>query len=210
MKFCSECGNPVSLQLIAHDSYPRHVCGSCSAVHYQNPRVIVAAAVFCGEKLLMCRRAHEPALGQWVTPSGYVECGETLQEAATRETLEEAGVILDPAQMELYAIVSAADIDQVRVLFRIEVPEEPAVRPGPESLEAAFLSEDQIRTIDLAWPATSRRATQQLFAQQRARRFAIHLMSAGPRYANGFSVRSYPIVASAGPPAESSNTGAES
>ena len=196
MKFCTECGNRVSSRPVAHDSHQRYVCDTCSLVHYQNPRVLVAAAVFWRGKLLMCRRAHEPALGKWVTPSGYLECGETLQEAAARETFEEAGVSLDPAKMELYAIVNAPDIDQVRVLFRIDLLEELTVKPGPESLEALFMSEEQIREIDLAWPASSRRATQMLFAQHRTGNFDIHLMSVGARYPNSLNARSYPIAQS--------------
>jgi ADP-ribose pyrophosphatase YjhB (NUDIX family) len=155
----------------------------------------------------MCRRAHEPALGKWVTPSGYLECGETLQEAAARETFEEAGVRLDPARMELYAIVNAPDIDQVRVLFRIDLLQEPAVKPGPESLEASFMSEEQIRAIDLAWPASSRRATQVLFAQHRAGNFDIHLMSVGAQHPNGLNARSYPIAQSAPKRGTSPDTG---
>jgi len=61
----------------------------------------------------MCRRSQEPAIGQWVLPSGFLECGETLEQGAARETFEETGVSLDPNQLDLASIINITAIDQV-------------------------------------------------------------------------------------------------
>jgi 8-oxo-dGTP diphosphatase len=44
------------------------------------------------EKLLLVRRNHEPHFGEWSFPSGYVDAGEALEDAAVREAKEETGL----------------------------------------------------------------------------------------------------------------------
>ncbi|HZH07375.1 MAG TPA: NUDIX hydrolase, partial [Lautropia sp.] len=40
MRFCSNCASPVALTVPPADNRPRYVCPSCSAIHYQNPRIV--------------------------------------------------------------------------------------------------------------------------------------------------------------------------
>lgn len=58
------------------------------------------------ESVLLGRRAQQPSLGLWALPSGYVEGGETLNQAAIREAKEEAGV--DVALRGVVALRSTA------------------------------------------------------------------------------------------------------
>jgi len=61
--------------------------------HYPDrPRVAVGAVVFKDGRVLLVRRGRPPAEGEWAIPGGSVEIGETLQQAAEREILEETGV----------------------------------------------------------------------------------------------------------------------
>jgi ribosomal protein S27AE len=123
MNFCSQCGQPVSLQVPAGDNRPRHVCGSCGHVHYQNPLIVVGCVPEFRGEILLCRRAIEPRRGFWTVPAGFMEIGETLAEGAIRETWEEA-----EAQVELgalFAIVDVVQARQVHVFFP-----RPAARAG--------------------------------------------------------------------------------
>ena len=53
MKYCTSCGNTVTLQIPEGDDRERHVCGTCSMIHYSNPRVIVGCVpVYEGRVLL--------------------------------------------------------------------------------------------------------------------------------------------------------------
>jgi ADP-ribose pyrophosphatase len=58
------------------------------------PRVAVGAIVFKNDKVLLVRRGKPPAEDLWAIPGGRVEIGETLQEAAERELLEETGIAI--------------------------------------------------------------------------------------------------------------------
>jgi 8-oxo-dGTP diphosphatase len=58
------------------------------------PRVAVGAVVFNNKRVLLVRRGQPPSEDLWAIPGGSVEIGETLQEAAEREILEETGVTI--------------------------------------------------------------------------------------------------------------------
>ena len=60
----------------------------------EQPVVAVGAIVFSNNRVLLVRRAQPPSQDLWAIPGGRVEIGETLQEAAEREILEETGITI--------------------------------------------------------------------------------------------------------------------
>jgi 8-oxo-dGTP diphosphatase len=58
------------------------------------PQLAVSAAIFRDGRVLLVRRAEEPAKGRWTLPGGRVETGETLVAAVTREITEETGLTI--------------------------------------------------------------------------------------------------------------------
>ena len=90
MKFCSQCGAKVQLRVPPGDQVPRFVCEACGTVHYQNPRLVLGCVPEHEGKILLCRRAIEPRRGYWTVPAGFMENGETMQQAAARECQERA------------------------------------------------------------------------------------------------------------------------
>lgn len=56
------------------------------------PVPAVSAFVFREDSVLLVKRGDEPSRGLWSPPGGSLELGETVEEAAVRETLEETGV----------------------------------------------------------------------------------------------------------------------
>jgi ADP-ribose pyrophosphatase YjhB (NUDIX family) len=172
MKHCPECGTRLEARWIATEARERLFCGSCSAIRYENPRILVALMLTCGDRLLLCRRAQQPSLGKWTPPSGFVERGETLERAAARETFEEAGVQIDPGKLLLYSVSSLPTISEVYVVFRAVV-ENDGCRAGSESLEVGYFGEQVLPWDQLAYPETPN-FLRQFFREHREQKFGIH------------------------------------
>ena len=148
MNFCSVCGQPVIVKVPEGDHLPRFVCSACGAIHYQNPRIIAGCVIETEGKILLCKRAIEPRLGYWTIPAGFMENGESVQNAAAREAIEEA---LAQVQIgSLLAIVNVLHADQVHIMFRGRLIN-PAFGVGPESLETALYLEDEIPWDEIAF-----------------------------------------------------------
>ena len=170
MKFCSACGARVALEVPPGDNRPRHVCGECGIVHYRNPKMVVGAVPEWNGRLLLCRRAIEPRYGYWTLPAGFLEVGETMEEGARREAIEEANANL---RIEgLYTLFSIPHIDQVHVFFRARLLDED-FSAGEESLEVRLFREDEISWDDLAFPVVCK--TLELWLEERVTgRFRTH------------------------------------
>ena len=56
------------------------------------PRIGVGIVVLDGENVLLVKRGHEPAMGEWSVPGGLIKAGETIKQAAKRELMEECGI----------------------------------------------------------------------------------------------------------------------
>lgn len=106
---CSYCGGRFAEQKL----WPRK-CFTCWNDSYKNPIpvVVILMRVFqrgtgnqCG--WLVEQRNIEPEKGGWALPSGYIDYGETWQEAAVRELQEEVGLTTDPKDFEIYKVVNS-------------------------------------------------------------------------------------------------------
>ncbi len=62
----------------------------------QRPFLAVSAAIVRDGKVLVVRRARNPALSLYTLPGGVVETGETLLQAVAREVREETALTIDP------------------------------------------------------------------------------------------------------------------
>src|SRR6187551_201932 len=132
MKFCAECGHAVEHRIPPGDQLPRYVCPACGTIHYQNPKIVAGCVPEYEGRLLLCRRAIEPRYGFWTIPAGFMENGETTQQAAQRESLEEACAEVEVGS--LLAVVHVLHADQVHIMFRAQLPV-PQFAAGAESLE---------------------------------------------------------------------------
>ncbi|HEX2700222.1 MAG TPA: NUDIX domain-containing protein [Acidimicrobiales bacterium] len=103
------------------------------------PEVCVGAVAIDAERLLLVRRGHGPAAGEWSVPGGRVERGETLAEAVLREVAEETG--LEGMCDELIGWVERIGDDHHFVIldFRVRVldPADPVA--GSDAAEAAWV-----------------------------------------------------------------------
>lgn len=65
----------------------------------QRPYLAVSAAIVRDGKVLLVRRARNPALSLYTLPGGAVETGETLTEAVMREVREETALTVEPVAL---------------------------------------------------------------------------------------------------------------
>ena len=121
MKFCSNCGQAVEHRDSARATICRVTSARPAARSTTRIRKIVAGCVpeYDG-RILLCRRAIEPRHGFWTIPAGFMENGETTQEAARRESMEEA--LAEVEIGSLLAVVHVLHADQVHVMFRARLP----------------------------------------------------------------------------------------
>ncbi|MFQ3623855.1 MAG: NUDIX domain-containing protein, partial [Acetobacteraceae bacterium] len=115
------------------------------------PKVVVGSVAVSGERVLLCRRAIEPRLGFWTLPAGFLEMGETAENGALREALEEANAEL--AIEGLLGVFSIARIGQVQIIFRARLLDPDAIRPTAESSEVGLFGWEEIPWRDLAFPS---------------------------------------------------------
>jgi ADP-ribose pyrophosphatase YjhB (NUDIX family) len=193
VKYCSECGHAVASRWIAADGRIRYVCDACGTTHYQNPRVIVSCAVCWQDQVLMCRRSQEPARGLWTLPAGFLECGETLEAGAARETFEETGVVIDPSTLLLYSVVNIPAIEQVVISFRVDCEVKPMIRFGSECLAAAFMRESDVPSELLAWRTVMGNRPRRFFDEIRSRNFTIQQVTVGPVHGETIESHEYRI-----------------
>ncbi|MGA2124923.1 MAG: NAD(+) diphosphatase [Xanthobacteraceae bacterium] len=86
-RFCANCGQPTT---VVHAGWRRD-CPSCGAEHFPRTDPVVIMLAISGERCLLGRQARFQS-GMWSCLAGFVEPGETIEDAVRRETLEEAGV----------------------------------------------------------------------------------------------------------------------
>jgi ADP-ribose pyrophosphatase YjhB (NUDIX family) len=92
-RFCPLCGTPLEPLPAGHRDAGRPACPRGHFVHYDNPAVTTYAFVADpAGRLLALRRAHEPCLGRWDLPGGFVDAGEAPADAILREIREETGL----------------------------------------------------------------------------------------------------------------------
>ncbi len=150
MRFCSLCGARVELRRPAGDTFERHVCAGCGEIHYRNPKVVVGAVCLWRGRVLLCRRAIEPRPGFWTVPAGYLELGESTEEGARREALEEANARIEIGA--LLAVYNVVRIGQVQLFYQARLLDA-AVAAGVETLELDLFDWAKIPWAELAFPS---------------------------------------------------------
>ncbi|WP_369602172.1 NUDIX hydrolase [Hahella sp. SMD15-11] len=153
MKFCSSCGTPLTIRVPEGDNRERHVCPECQMIHYINPKIVAGTLPYHEGKILLCKRAIEPRMGYWTLPAGFMEMNESTEEAARRETLEEACAAAEIGP--LLSMISIPHIGQVHIFYLARLING-TFAAGEESLEVDLFAPDDIPWNDIAFPTVKR------------------------------------------------------
>jgi ADP-ribose pyrophosphatase YjhB (NUDIX family) len=107
-RFCPRCGRSADVE------YPRFIsCPHCGYGAYYNPKPVAAAIPATADgRIILLRRGFDPGKGLWTFPGGFVDLGESVEEAARRETMEELEI-----EVELGPVVGVYSRPEDRVVL---------------------------------------------------------------------------------------------
>lgn len=148
--FCTQCAAKLVVRPQGLSGKGVPVCPRCGAIHWVDPKLAAGCLVVRGERVLLVRRGIEPGYGTWVFPGGHVDRGETVEEAALRETREEAGV---DAEIEaLLGLYSYPGRPVIVAVFRAHLSDgSPEPSPLDETLEVGWFTADEVEELPLGF-----------------------------------------------------------
>ena len=92
IRFCPLCAGALRRAPVPPDLREQAVCDACGFVFYLNPKVVAGTIPEQDGRILLTRRSINPGRGLWTFPGGFVDFGESVTDAAMRETFEETGL----------------------------------------------------------------------------------------------------------------------
>lgn len=118
----------------------------------KSPFLTVDTVVVENASILLIKRKNDPYQGSWALPGGFVEYGETVENAAVRETKEETGIVVK--LKELVGVYSDPDRDPrghtVTVCF-LGVKIGGMLESATDADDARYFELNEIKTLDLAF-----------------------------------------------------------
>ncbi len=150
-RFCPRCGGGLDKKIVKANEPERLVCRVCSFIFYQDPKVVAGTVFTLKGGIVLLKRGVEPALGRWVFPGGYVDRGESVPDAAVRETKEESQ--LDVKLNSLLNVYSYPRSPNVIVVYAADVIGG-KLAAADESVEARIFPPDELPWHDLAFDST--------------------------------------------------------
>ncbi|MCG6894971.1 MAG: HAD hydrolase-like protein [Desulfobacteraceae bacterium] len=131
-----------------------HADGADAVRYPVQARAAVGAVVIHGDRVLLVKRAKPPAQGVWAIPGGGIRLGESLQEAAEREILEETGVVVRAGEpVFAFDAVERDDSGAVRYHYVIVDLEaayaEGTPRAGDDASAARWVSRAELASLDV-------------------------------------------------------------
>ena len=149
--FCAHCGGRLEVRSLKPTERPRPVCTACGVVVYLDPKVAVGTIIPHEDGIVLLKRAINPGYGKWVFPGGFVDRGESLEEAAAREAWEEVGLRVETER--LVGVYSYPDYPVVILVYQASVVGG-ILKAGEEALEATTFAVEALPWDDLAFEST--------------------------------------------------------
>lgn len=119
---------------------------------YRHPSVAVDCVVFRGDKVLLVKRGGHPFMGKLALPGGFIEEGESAEQAVKRELAEETGIVAQNVRQFGFASAPGRDPRDwnISLIFTAKsLSGEP--KGGDDAADARFVSiglEGNILTVD--------------------------------------------------------------
>lgn len=151
-KYCPKCGATLVSRMLREGEPERLVCSACGFVFYLDPKVAACAICVVDGGIVLLRRGIQPQFGKWVFPGGFVDRGESVPQAAVRETFEEVG--LRVSVTGIVDVYSYPGEDVVVVVYAADVIGG-KLQVGDEAEDVTAFVPEQLPWDDLAFQSTT-------------------------------------------------------
>jgi 8-oxo-dGTP diphosphatase len=147
VRFCPRCGQPITVD------YPRSIsCPHCGYGAYYNPKPVAAAIpVTTDGTIILLKRGFDPGKDLWTFPGGFVDLGESVEQAAEREAQEELEIDLELTG--LVGVYSRPRDRVVLIVFAATTSQTP--QTTPEAIEVTPFKAEEIPWQELAFWSTT-------------------------------------------------------
>lgn len=155
-RYCPRCAHALEDRLF--EGKLRRACPACNFVYFPDPKVAVVALIEASDRVLLIRRAVEPARGQWALPGGYMDAGELPVAALRREVNEETGLDIDVGELlEIFPMVNSGNVSLGIVLAYSARPRSVVATPvACDDVDQAKWFTAQELPAELAFDSTQR------------------------------------------------------
>lgn len=148
-QYCPVCSGALVRRFVDVENRDRLVCEE-GHILYENPSVVAGTIPVYNGRVWLLRRSIEPRYGFWTFPAGYMELGESAEEAAARETLEEIGI--DVKLTGLLNVYSRPEASAVFIVYLAEASGDAVAQA--EALEVGAFSPTDMPWNELAFWST--------------------------------------------------------
>lgn len=155
--YCPKCAT--SLEPRPEHGMLRPTCPACGFIWYRNPVPAAGVLLERDGRVLLVRRRYEPRAGAWCIPAGFMEAGETPEQSAGREVLEETGLVVQLTR--LFGVYAGFDDPRVRavLILYVGVVTGGELSPGDDAIEAEWFALDALPT-DIAFASHGQALTE--------------------------------------------------
>ena len=143
--YCPVCGAKLIKKNI--NNKKRKFCPECGFIYYKNPAPTVCGIVKNKNRLLLIKRGIPPHVGEWAFPCGFIEYGETAEEACLRELHEETGV-----EGKIKSLLSVKSIDtneygSILIINYAVVTVDEYLIAGDDAIGAKYFNVDEAKKV---------------------------------------------------------------
>lgn len=148
--YCPKCGS----SHFEENNFKSKKCRDCGFVYYFNSSSSTAAFITDAKgRLLVARRAKEPAKGTFDLPGGFVDLYETAEEAVKREIMEETGMELNGFKYQFSLpniyVYSGFEVHTVDLFFSVQADiNESNLKAADDVSELFFIEKEKINSAD--------------------------------------------------------------
>jgi 8-oxo-dGTP diphosphatase len=144
VRHCPRCGSAA-----VEVRFPRSIhCATCGYAAFYNPKPVACAIVRdAQDRVVLARRGFEPGAGRWSMPGGFVDLGESVEDAVRRELREELAL-----EVELEGLVGVYSRAEDRIVLIVHAARALGVpQPSEEAPEVRAFAADAIPWDELAF-----------------------------------------------------------